>query len=98
VIQGTPGDVESGNEKQTIENLIEQFKHFSSEVKFSKREKLIRTLTKQRSIKKGKYLTEKEMRSLITDLLNCRMPNVTIDGEPTYIEFKQDYLEKMFNQ
>lgn len=98
VIQGTPGDVESGNEKQIIENLIEQFKHFTSEVKFSKREKLIRSLTKQRSIKKGKFLTEKEMRSLITDLLQCKMPNVTIDGEPTYIEFKQDYLEKMFNQ
>lgn len=98
VIQGTPGDVESGNEKQTIENLIEQYKHFSSEVKFSKREKLIRTLTKQRSIKKGKYLTEKEMRALVNDLLNCKMPNVTVDGEPTYIEFKQDYLEKMFNQ
>ena len=98
VIQGTPGDVESGNEKQTIENLIEQYKHFTSDVKFSKREKLIRTLTKQRSIKKGKYLTEKEMRALVNDLLNCKMPNVTVDGEPTYIEFKQDYLEKMFNQ
>lgn len=98
VIQGTPADVEMGNEKQTIENLIEQYKHFSSDVKFSKREKLIRTITKQRSIKKGKFLTEKEMRVLISDLLNCKMPNVTVDGEPTYIEFKQDYLEKLFNQ
>ena len=98
VIQGTPADVEMGNEKQTIENLIEQYKHFSTDVKFSKREKLIRTITKQRSIKKGKFLTEKEMRVLISDLLNCKMPNVTVDGEPTYIEFKQDYLEKLFNQ
>lgn len=98
VIQGTPGDVEDGNEKQMIENLLEQYKHFTSDVKFSKREKLIRSLTRQRTIRKGKSLTEKEMKMILTDLFNSKMPNVTVDGNPTYIEFKQDYLEKMFNQ
>jgi DNA mismatch repair protein MutL len=98
VIQGTPADVEQGNEKQVIENMIEQYKHFSSDVKFSKREKLIRTMVHQRSVKPGKTLGEKEMRSLVSELLACRLPNSTPDGSPTYIEFKQDYLEKMFNQ
>ncbi len=98
VIQGTPGDVEYGQEKQTIENLIEQYKHFTSDVKFSKREKLVRTLTRQRAIRKGSLLTEKEMRHLLSDLFSCTMPNTTVDGEPTFIEFKNDYLEKMFRQ
>lgn len=98
VIQGTPGDVEYGQEKQTIENLIEQYKHFTSDVKFSKREKLVRTLTRQRAIRKGSLLTEKEMRHLLSDLFSCNMPNTTVDGEPTFIEFKNDYLEKMFRQ
>jgi DNA mismatch repair protein MutL len=98
VIQGTPADVEQGNEKQVIENMVEQYKHFSSDVKFSKREKLIRTMVHQRSVKQGKALSEKEMRSLVSELFACRLPNTTPDGSPTYIEFKQDYLEKMFNQ
>ncbi|HLO80372.1 MAG TPA: DNA mismatch repair endonuclease MutL [Chitinophagaceae bacterium] len=98
VIQGTPSDVEQGNEKQVIENLVEQYKHFSSDLKFSKREKLVRTMVHQRSIKPGKALNEREMRSLIEELFTCRLPNSTPDGSPTYIEFKQDYLLKMFNQ
>lgn len=98
VIQGTPADVEQGNEKQVIENLVEQYKHFTSDVRFSKREKLIRTMVHQRSVKLGKTLTEKEMRALVADLFACRLPNTTPDGSPTYIEFKQDYLLKLFNQ
>ncbi|MBI1782498.1 MAG: DNA mismatch repair endonuclease MutL [Sphingobacteriales bacterium] len=98
VIQGTPADVEQGNEKAAIENLLEQYKHFSSEVKFSKREKLIRSLAWQQSIKPGKTLTNKEMENLIADLFNCTQPNVTPDGNPTYMEFKEDYLNKLFGK
>lgn len=98
VIQGTPADVEQGNEKQVVENLLEQYKHFTSEIRFSKREKLIRSMVSQRVVRAGKTLEEKEMKSLVDDLFTCRHPNTTPDGSPTYIEFKQDSLLKMFNQ
>ena len=98
VIQGTPADVEHGNEKQVIENLLEQYKHFTSEIRFSKREKLIRSMVSQRLVRSGKILDGKEMKSLVYDLFTCRQPNTTPDGSPTYIEFKQDSLLKMFNQ
>lgn len=96
VIQGTPADVEPGNEKHTIDILLEQYKHFSPEVKFSRREKLVRSLAKQQAVKAGTRLTEKEMRQLLTDLFNCGQPNITADGSPTYLEFKKEQLEKMF--
>ena len=96
VIQGTPADVEPGNEKHIIDILLEQYKHFSNEVKFSKREKLIRSLARQQSIKTGTRLTEREMRQLVTDLFACEQSNITPDGNPTYLDFKQDQLEKMF--
>jgi DNA mismatch repair protein MutL len=98
VIQGTPADVEQGNEKQVIENLLEQYKHFTSEIRFSKREKLIRSMVSQRVVRAGKILDQKEMKSLVDDLFACRQPNTTPDGSPTYIEFKQDSLLNMFNQ
>jgi DNA mismatch repair protein MutL len=96
VIQGSPADVESGNEKHVIDVLLEQYKHFSTEVKFSKREKLVRSLARQQSIKTGVRLTEREMRQLVNDLFTCEQSNVTPDGTPTYLEFKQEQLEKMF--
>ena len=96
VIQGTPADVTKEKEKHTIDILLEQYKHFSNEVKFSKREKLIRSLIRQQAIKAGTRLTEKEMRHLVTDLFACEQPNITPDGNPTYLEFKQEQLERMF--
>ncbi len=98
VIQGTPADVIAGDEKHAVEMLIEQFKHFSSDVKFSKREKLIRCMAKQQSIKTGKQLDQKEMTHLIASLFACSTPNVSPNGSPTYLEFKEDYLSRMFGK
>jgi DNA mismatch repair protein MutL len=98
VIQGTPADVSAGNEKLAIESLLEQFKHFSSDLKFSRREKLIRSLAWQQAIKPGTPLSLEEMRVLTTDLFKCTQPNVTAGGNPTYIEFKKDYLEQLFKR
>ncbi|MFI5134051.1 MAG: DNA mismatch repair endonuclease MutL, partial [Chitinophagales bacterium] len=77
VIQGTPADVEQGNEKQIIDSLLEQYKHFSNEMKFSKREKLVRSLAWQQSVKPGISLTEKEMKAIVEDLFRCNTPNTT---------------------
>ena len=98
VIQGCPADVIAGNEKNTIELLIEQFKHFSSDVKYSKREKLVRCIARQQSIKAGQSLSEKEMQSLVNDLFACTTPNMSPNGSPTYIEFKEEYLDRMFGK
>ncbi|HEY6504279.1 MAG TPA: DNA mismatch repair endonuclease MutL [Chitinophagaceae bacterium] len=98
VVQGTPADLEPGNEKNTIDALLEQYKHFSNELKFSKREKLVRSLAGQQAIKTGTRLTEREMKQLVNDLFACEQPNSTPGGNPTYLEFKQEQLEKMFGR
>ena len=98
VIQGTPADVTQGNEKQVIDSLLEQYKHFSNDLKFSKREKLIRSLAWQQSIKGGRQLSEKEMEALVEDLFKCKLPNASPNGNPTYLEFKKEQLEKMFQK
>ena len=98
VIQGTPADTGQGNEKGALEQLLEQYKNFVSEIRFSKREKLIRTLARQNAVRSGAALTEKEMRVLVDDLFACAQHNVTPGGDPTYIEFKKDYVEKLFGR
>ncbi|BAV10073.1 DNA mismatch repair protein MutL [Filimonas lacunae] len=98
IIQGTPADISQGNERHSIELLIEQFKHFSSDIKFSKREKLVRCMARQQAIKAGQVLSQQEMATLVEELLKCSTPNVTPTGNPTYLEYKEDYLDKMFGR
>ena len=98
VIQGTPADVLQGNEKAAIEKMLEQYKHFSSDLKFTKREKLLRSLALQQSIKAGTSLTDKEMKIIVEDLFACAAPNITPNGKPTYLEFKKEELDKMFGR
>jgi DNA mismatch repair protein MutL len=38
------------------------------------------------------------MTTLVNELLGCSTPNVTPTGSPTYMEFKEDYLDRMFGR
>lgn len=96
VIQGTPADVGAGNEKHTVDILLDQYKHFNSELKFTRREKLIRSLARQRAIKSGQSLSDKEMRQLVIDLFACEQPNHSADGRPIFIEFRKEEIDRMF--
>ncbi len=98
IIQGTPADMTQGNEKVVMESLLEQYKNFNSEIRFSKREKLIRSLARQEAVKPGTVLGEREMRSLVDGLFACTQHNITPGGDPTYIEFKKDYVAKLFGR
>ena len=98
VIQGTPADVDSGNERAAIENMLEQYKHFSNEIKFSKREKLLRSMAIQNAIKPGNSLTQNEMQRLTEELFLCEVPNSTPSGRPTFMNFEKTELDKMFGR
>ncbi|MGZ3853455.1 MAG: DNA mismatch repair endonuclease MutL, partial [Flavisolibacter sp.] len=98
VIQGTPADIETGNEKTMLEKILEQYKHFSGELKLSKRETLLRTVAWQQAIKVGVSLSEREMQNLMVELFQCHQPNISPTGRPTYLEFKKEQLEKMFGK
>jgi DNA mismatch repair protein MutL len=98
LIQGTPADTGQGNEASAIEGVLEQFKHFSGEMKFSKREKLLRSMAWQQAVKPGITLDQKEMKALVDGLFTCEQPNSTPGGHPTYIEFRKEYVEKLFGK
>ncbi len=98
VVQGTPADVDQAGEVKAIEKMLEQYKHFSNDLKFSKREKLLRSLSLQQSVKAGTPLTSKEMKALTDELFICVTPNITPNGKPTYLSFKKDEMDKMFGR
>ena len=98
VVQGTPADASQAGEIDAVEKMLEQYKHFSNDLKYSKREKLLRSLSLQQSIKAGTPLAQKEMRALTEELFLCDTPNVTPTGKPTYMSFRKDEMDKLFGR
>ena len=98
IIQGTPADLLQGNEKVAIEKMLEQYKNYSNDLKYNKREKLVRSLAWQQSIKAGTLLSLKEMTILAEDLFACAIPNSTPNGKPTYTEYNKADLDKLFGR
>ena len=98
VIQGSPSDIPDGNEKSALEKMLEQYKHFNMDANFSKREKLLRSMSWQQSIKPGTRLSSKEITALVEDLFNCQVNNTTPNGKPVFLEFKKDELNKLFGR
>ena len=96
VIQGAPADFPESNEKQVLEKVLEAYKHFSTSFSFSPREKLLRAMARQQSVKAGTFLSQKEIGNIVNDLFECEISNVSPAGKPLYLEFKADELNKMF--
>lgn len=98
VIQGSPADIPAGNEKHSIELLLEQYKHFSAELHFEPREKLLRCLARQQAVKAGQKLSQAEMRQLIQDLFACAVPVSSPSGLPAFIMYDEDQLMSLFGK
>jgi len=98
IVQGAPAGYADGNEKKVIENLLEHCKHSGNEKTDSLQEKMIRSLAWQQATKAGTVLSEPEMRSLVESLFRCLQPNTSPNGKPVFVEFKRDYLEKVFGR
>jgi len=98
IIQGVPADILRGNEKHSVELLLEQYKHFSNELKFSRREKLIHCMARQQAVKAGQSLNDTEMNTLVEELFRCDTPSVTPNGTPVFCEFNDEQLLKMFGK
>jgi DNA mismatch repair protein MutL len=98
VLQGTPAELDQGNEKMAIEKLLEQYKHFNTELSYSAQEKLARAMAAQQCIKPGTFLTLPAMQALVEQLLACASPNLTVFGAATYVAFNKNYLEKLFSK
>jgi DNA mismatch repair protein MutL len=43
-------------------------------------------------------LGEKEMKQLMEDLFACKVPTITANGKPVFIEYKKEALDKIFGR
>nr|MBP9548156.1 hypothetical protein [Chitinophagales bacterium] len=96
VIHGVPPELTDTNEKQIIENLLEQFKQNTADLKLDKHTAIAKGMAKSNAIKSGKSLTLTEIKLLIDELFACKVPHASPDGNHTFITFGLDDLVKQF--
>ncbi len=100
VVHGLPSDIEvnEGDEQAMLEQLLENYKNNLAILKLDKRDGLARSLAQQASIKSGKQLSVKEMKSLIDELFACEQPYIAPNKRNTFLTFDFDEMEKRFAQ
>ena len=98
IVRGTPADMSESEITSSIELLLEQVKHYRSDLPIDQREKLIRALAKQQCIKTGQPLTEDEMIILVTELFQCDEPFHTPGGKPTCYDLSADEMMSRFGK
>ena len=96
LINGIPAHITSGNEKEIFEGLLEQFKANQTQLSVPVHENLARALARRASIKSGQPLQKEEMMALIEQLFNCKTPNYTPYGTPTFFIFELGKIESYF--
>jgi len=98
IIQGVPADVPSGQEMNVLEELIDHYKYATAKGKHSKRERLMRTMARQKSIRAGKKLSIDEMHELVQQLFACQFPTENFDGEKTMIVLSSSEIDGLFHK
>lgn len=99
IVDGIPADLGNNiNEKQIIEQLLEDYKHNNSELKVDKRDNLARSLAKSSAIKAGTALDNEAIAELIDKLFACESPNISVHGKPTIITLTLAELMEKFDK
>jgi len=97
VLNGIPAEISIGDEKQIIEELLQQFKQFKKELNLPIQENLARSMAKRCSLKKNTQLGAEEMQSIIDQLFASQNPNYTPSGEKIVAIWGKENLEELFS-
>jgi DNA mismatch repair protein MutL len=97
VLNGLPSGIEKGNEKEILENIIEQYKGSSSVVSSGINEKLAKSFAKSTAVKKGSLLNQHEIRLLMTEINNALRSGELNAGRDCMIFLNISDIAKLLN-
>lgn len=98
IIRGVPADIQVGDEREILEEILSQYKSYQATLRITGRDNLAKSLACRTAIKTGKRLSQTEMQSLIDQLFNCEMPYACPHGRPTMVRVTLDELDRRFGR
>lgn len=82
VVSGIPAGHPQNNIGTLLEGIVENYRTNLLELNLDKHNNLARALARNVAIKKGRPLHQPEMKALVEELFACKVPDLSIDGEP----------------
>ena len=96
IINGLPSELSKIDGAEVIIQILEDFKINFQELKIGKKEALRQATAKNAAIKAGKVLTQIEMKTLITDLMQCKQSAANESGNTIIVKLTKTSLERFF--
>ena len=94
VVHSIPANTSVPDIQSVIENLLEQYKNFQSELSLDQHEKIARSTAAAAAIPYGIILSVKEMQEMVDQLFACSNPHTTPGGKGILKIIKLEDLEK----
>jgi len=93
-----PKDVPAGNEASIMIEIIDDYTNNLQVRHSTKRDNLAASFSCKSAIKTGAKLSYEQMKKLVTDLMNCKMPYICPHGRPVVLELTLTDLDKQFGR
>ncbi len=95
VVQGVPTALPAGEEKNVLDEVIEQLKHEATDAVAKRSEMLLTNMARRLSRNTGGLQVQEGQQALIDELFACTQPEYTPDGKKVFTLIKKEDLETM---
>jgi DNA mismatch repair protein MutL len=95
VVQGVPTELPAGEEKNVLDEVIEQLKHESGDAVAKRSEMLLTNMAKRLSRNKQAISQSEMQQALIDELFACSQPEYTPDGKKVFTLIRKEELDNM---
>lgn len=97
VVQGIPSGLPAGEEKNVLDEVIDQLKHESADATSKRAEKLLANMARRLSRNTSAISQKENQQALIDELFACNQPEHTTDGKKIFTLLRKDELDKMLD-
>jgi DNA mismatch repair protein MutL len=95
VVQGVPPGLQAGEEKNVLDEVVEQLKHESPDAVGRRTDMLLANMARRLSTNIQAVLQPEGQQALIDELFACSQPELTPDGRKTFVMLRKEELEQM---
>jgi DNA mismatch repair protein MutL len=95
VVQGVPTDLPAGEEKNVLDEVLDQLKHESHDAVASRTDRLLAHMARRLSRNKHAIQQPEGQQALIDELFACTQPEYTPDGKKVFMMLRKEELDLM---
>jgi DNA mismatch repair protein MutL len=98
IVEGIPADVRVGDERQILEDVLNEYRMNEHSTTIDARETLAKSFACKAAIKTGDRLSPTEMIALVDNLFLTEMPYVCPHGRPIVVKISTEELDRRFGR